>query len=177
MRRVIIFISLIVLAAIVLAACGTPTPRATRPAQLPTAVPPDPNLVQPGTGGWAISFLYEFPSDFWEPGPHRYSLTTVCPIMPGGGQQAVSQNFDIDENASMHDGSIYFRLSGMSTGPLDSIQGFAALHPSQATAAVVTFVGLPEESLDLVAERCEAVVAWDGLLLVEVLEPQEPYQP
>jgi hypothetical protein len=169
--------SILALGLCLLIGCSTPEPRQLLP-DLPTAVPPDPNQVRFGQGGnWALSFSYAFPANFWNAGPHQYTLITDCPIVAGGGETVAQQAFIATEDAPLHDGPIYLRLNGLSIGVVDQIiEPIRTIHPQQETIAVVTFPQLPEEALEPIAQQCSVTFIWDTETNIQTLEPQEPFE-
>ena len=168
----------LLVAGLLVVACGPAQPRPLLP-ELPTAVQPRANQLLASQGGaWAISFLHEFPADFWSSGPHEYALVTRCPILTGGGETATRQTFAVTEDAPLYNGPIYLRLGGLSQDVTDQIvEPIQSIHPQQPTVAVVTFPGLPQEVLEAMAQECEVIVAWDGESNVETLKPQTPFEP
>jgi hypothetical protein len=170
----------LVLTPLLAAACGgaaeTPTlvavPTALPVASLPTAIPPEGE-----TSLWAIDFRLEFPASFWTLGQHQYGFFMDCAEL-GQVQSAGDYHlFQVTNAVAAFEDPIYLRLAGLSTGPLDPIN-LDAIHPDQATVAVVTILGITEEQARQAAssDDCEIVFGWDGIK-AENLTAGEPFQP
>lgn len=147
-------------------------PTALPAASLPTAVPPEGE-----TSVWAVSFSFEFPSDFWAVGQHQYGFFMNCPELGQLDAAGEWRFFQVTNAAPSFQAPIYFRLAGLSTGPLDPIN-VDAINPGQATVAVVTILGISEEQALGAADSaaCEIVFGWDGMQ-AENLVAGEPFQP
>lgn len=155
-------------------AAETPSglPTALPAASLPTAVPPE-----GATDIWAVSFSYDFPAEFWPIGQHQYGFFMDCPELGQLESAGEWRFFQVTNAAPSFEGPIYFRLGGLSTGPLDPINA-DAINPRQVTVAVVTILGISEEqALDAAdSEACEIVFGWDGMR-AENLVAGVPFQP
>jgi len=166
----------------VLVACSpaAPAPTQTSPPTaapatiLPTAIPPE-----AFSGGWAISFEYPFPENFWNVGTHRYGFYIECPLLMEESYGGEWIWFDVtnDEFLLVYELPVYLRLGGLSFGPLAPISMDTIRH-EQATIAVVTLLGITEEDAKLVTTSSECVILmnWDGVSTL-ILTPGEPFQP
>ena len=167
-----------ILGGLLLAACtarpglapSTPTPAA--PTSLPTAVGPE---VQPGT--WAVSFSYEFPAGFWLQGDHRYGFYMDCPVLQQFNVPSEYTDFTVTLETTAFDSPVYLRLGGLSTGALAPIN-LDAIHPDQATVAVVTVLGVTEDQAQQADQtsECEIVIGWDTMN-AQTLIAAEPFRP
>jgi hypothetical protein len=172
---------LLSLAAVGLAACSAEIDEPPTPAAIPTAVPPVslPTAVAPDeiTGLWAVSFQYAFPDNFWPIGQHQYGFFLDCPVLGQVDGSTEYRVFQVTNSVASFDGPIYLRLGGLSTGVLAPIN-VDSINPEQATAAVVTILGVSEEQARGASEAndCEVVVGWDGVG-AENLMAGEPFQP
>ena len=167
-----------ILGGLLLAACAarpglapsTPTPAA--PTSLPTAVGPE---AQPGT--WAVSFSYEFPAGFWPEGAHPYGFYMDCPVLQQFNVPSEYRDFTVTQETIAFDSPVYLRLGGLSPGALALIN-LDAIHPDQATVAVVTLLGVTEDQArqaDQTSE-CEIVIGWDAVN-AQTLIAAEPFRP
>ncbi len=149
------------------------SPRAAVPqTMLPTAIPPE---VFPG--GWAISFEYPFPENFWNVGIHRYRFYIDCPLLNQEIYKGETRRFIVSEEMPVNEESIYLRLGGLSYGPLAPFSTIT-VNPMQATIAIVTFSGVTEEDAKLATTSTDCTVSMtrDGVSTV-ILIPGEPFQP
>lgn len=139
---------------------------------LPTAVPP--NAV---SGQWAIPFEHEFPVGFWAEGLHRYGFLFSCPAMDAGTSGSEWRIFEVTNESPVQEDPVYMRLQGLSFGRLSTTH-FDIIHPDQKTVALVTFLGLSEETAREASSSadCEVVMRWDDVA-AEALTPGIPYQP
>jgi hypothetical protein len=139
---------------------------------LPTAVPP--NAV---SGQWAIPFEYEFPLGFWAEGLHRYGFLFSCPAIDVGTSGSEWRIFEVTGESPVQDDPVYMRLQGLSFGRISSAH-FDIIHPEQKTVALVTFLGLSEETAQEAAgsSDCEVLMRWDDVA-TQMLAPGNPYQP
>ena len=154
----------------IISACGLQS--APAPTPLPTAVPPSGTQIE--GGDWAVSFAHEFPEQLWASGVHRYKFQLNCPgILEDSDADWVY--FDVLEEADVLPFPVYFRLHGLSTDVLAG-QNVEALHPDQATIAVVTLVGLSEENTSYAIDNCICLFHWDADLF-QLLTPGEPFIP
>jgi hypothetical protein len=166
------------LGSLLLAACtaradlAPPTPTLVAPTGLPTAVGPE---VQPGT--WAVSFSYEFPAGFWPEGAHRYGFYMDCPVLQQFNVPSEYIDFTVTQETAAFDSPIYLRLGGLSTGALAPIN-LDAIHPDQATVAVVTVLGVTEDQARQAGQtsECEIVIGWDTVN-AQTLIAAEPFRP
>jgi hypothetical protein len=71
--------------------------------------------------------------------------------------------------------TVFLRIAGLSIDRLGA-PTVTTIHPEQPTVAVVTIAGIAEEDLEQVRNECGVLMSWD-LHPVEVLQPQEPFQP
>ncbi len=155
------------------------------PTPIPSLVPsleaatPLPTAVQPETttgGNWALTFRYDFPEMFWEPGDHTYGFVIECP----------NTNFDfktewiffrVTENAEHVPFPIYLRLNGLSMEPFTpTYSQEARIHPDQETAAIVHLVGLTEEQVEEARSECDLLIGWDRAA-PQNLEPMDAFKP
>lgn len=175
--------SLLILLLPLLAGCASPAaePTATladptaEPAvaeSLPTAVPPD----SIGSG-WAISYQIALPADFWSEGVHTYGYLMSCPFL--GQMEAGTEWLDlkVSDSTPVLPDPVYLRINGQSTGPTDDIN-IDMINPSQETIAVLTIIGISEDSANKAfhSSDCQVVMRWDNKG-TEILEPLPPYQP
>lgn len=145
---------------------------AERPTPLPTAVPPK---YTPGV--WGIGFEYEFPTGFWEEGPHQYAYRIDCPDLFGEDSTSSWQPFTVTQDVGLMPLAAYMRSYGLSRDawkPIDWAGPY--IHPRQFTIAVVYIVGVPEEVAERAAEECQAHVLWDEHFS-QTLAPMEPFLP
>jgi len=145
------------------------------PLSLPTAVPPDPALGEPGD--LALPFTYEFEKDSIPVGFHRYGYMINCPTVTTDITGGRWISFIVSEDEELLDNPVYLRLAGMSTDPLGGYQVFI-LHPDQEIIAVVTFVGISEETVQIISDSaaCEVIIRLDNLLNFNLI-PGESYKP
>lgn len=168
----------IILGGLALAACSAqatlppPTPTQIEPTSLPTAVGPE---AQPGT--WAVSFSYEFPAGFWLEGDHRYGFYMDCPVLQQFNVPSEYRDFTVTQGTIAFESPVYFRLGGLSTGALAPIN-LEAIHPDQATVAVVTVIGVTEDQARQAGKlsECEMVIGWDAIN-AQTLVAAEPFRP
>ena len=169
----------ILLGGFALAACtaqatlAPPTPTPIVPTSLPTAVGPEAQV-----GTWAISFSYEFPAGFWLEGDHRYGFYMDCPVLQQFNVPSEYRDFTVTLDTIAFESPVYLRLGGLSTGALAPIN-LDAIHPDQATVAVVTVVGVTEEQARQAAGQpgeCDLVIGWDGPN-AQTLVAAEPFRP
>ena len=149
-----------------------PTPTPIVPTSLPTAVGPE---AQPGT--WALSFSYEFPAGFWAEGNHRYGFYMDCPVLQQFNVPSEYRDFTVTQDILPFDSPVYLRLGGLSSGALAPIN-LDAIHPDQATIAVVTVVGVTEEQAQQATRpgECDMVIGWDNIN-AQTLVAAEPFRP
>lgn len=180
-RRAVPLALLLAAAGLLAAACASteetePTsagvPTALPAALLPTAVPPAGD-----TGTWAVSFVYEFPASFWPLGQHQYGFFMDCPELGQLESAGEYRFFQVTNAAPAFEDPVYFRLAGLSTGPLAPIN-LEVIHPDQITIAVVTILGISEEQALNAADSaaCEVVFGWDGMSAASLIAG-EPFQP
>ncbi|MGH2619441.1 MAG: hypothetical protein ACRDHG_02565 [Anaerolineales bacterium] len=168
----------IILGGLALAACtaqatlAPPAPTQIVPTSLPTAVGPE---AQPGT--WAVSFSYEFPTGFWLEGDHRYGFYMDCPVLQQFDVPSEYRDFTVTQETIAFESPVYLRLGGLSTGALAPIN-LEAIHPDQATVAVVTLIGVTEEQARqaVQAGECDMVIGWDAVN-AQTLVAAEPFRP
>jgi len=145
------------------------------PLSLPTAVPPD---TAPGTAGdLALPFTYEFEKESIPLGLHRYGYMINCPAISNGITGSDWISFIVSETEELLDFPVYLRLAGMSTDPLGGYQVFN-LHPDQEIIAVVTFMGISEETVKIVSDSadCEVIIRLGDKSSLKLV-PGEPYLP
>jgi len=142
---------------------------------LPTAVPPDPALG--AAGDLALPFTYEFEKESIPVGFHRYGYMINCPTITNDVSGSDLISFIVSEDEELLDNPVYLRLAGMSTDPLGGYQVFF-LHPDQEVIAVVTFVGISEETAQIASDSpdCEVIIRLDNLLNFNLV-PGEFYKP
>ena len=154
----------------------TPTPAVPPlPVTLPTAVPPE---VAPGAAGdLALPFTYEFEKESIPLGLHRYGYMISCPAISNDITGSSWISFIVSENEELHDYPVYLRLAGMSTDPLGGYQVFN-LNPDQKIIAVVTFVGISEETVKIISDSsdCEVIIRLDNVSNFNLV-PGEPFTP
>jgi hypothetical protein len=145
------------------------------PLSLPTAVPPDAPLGAPGD--LALPYTYEFEKESIPLGLHRYGYLISCPAITNDVTGSSWINFIVSETEELLDNPVYLRLAGMSTDPLGGYQVFN-LHPDQEIIAVVTFVGISEETIKVVSDSpdCDVIIRLDDVLSLKLI-PGEPYKP
>ena len=146
--------------ALLLAACG------------PTLTPVDPPA-QPG-GTMAVQFTRGFAPGHWEPGPHGYRLGVSCTELEIALEPPVIR-FDAEPSQAVLDEPVWLRFDGPSPTSL-SPSDHSAIHPDQATVAVMTLVGLTVAEAELAVTDCAATVVYDGND-AERLDPGEPFIP
>ena len=154
----------------------TPTPTVPPfPLSLPTAVPPDAALG--ASGDLALPFTYEFEKESIPLGFHRYGYMINCPTITNDVTGSSWISFIVSENEELLDNPVYLRLAGMSTDPLGGYQVFN-LHPDQEIIAVVTFMGISEETVQIVSDSldCEVIIRLDDVLNFNLV-PGESYKP
>ncbi|MCD4802616.1 MAG: hypothetical protein K8R16_06705 [Anaerolineales bacterium] len=142
---------------------------------LPTAVPPE---FDPGAAGdLALSFTYEFEKESIPLGLHRYGYMISCPAITSGVTGSDWISFIVSENEELLNIPVYLRFAGMSTDPLSGYQVFN-LHPDQEIIAVVTFMGISEETVQIVSGStdCDVIIRLDDVLNFNLV-PGEPYKP
>jgi hypothetical protein len=149
----------------------TTFPTTPLPTLLPTAIPP-----QSVPGTWAVPFEYEFAPEFWSVGMHRYGYYIDCPVL-GNNVAGEWQNFRVSEDVSRFVAPVFLRLGGLSYGRLGPIST-DAIHPQQATIAVVTILGVSAEDAARMATtaECQVLMRWDDVA-TQLLIPGEPFQP
>ena len=154
----------------------TPTPPVPPlPLTLPTAVPPE---VAPGAAGdLALPFTYEFEKESIPLGLHRYGYMIHCPAISNEVTGSSWISFIVSENEELLDNPVYLRLAGMSTDPIGGFQVFN-LHPDQEIIAVVTFVGISEETVKIISDSpdCEVIIRLGDKSSLKLV-PGEPYLP
>lgn len=152
----------------------TSPPKAPPATLLPTAIPPE-----TFAGGWAISFEYPFPENFWSVGDHRYGFYIECPLLMQESYGGEWIWFRVTDEAivPVYKMPVYLRLAGLSFGPLAPIS-MDTIHHEQVTIAVVTLLGLTEEDAKLATTSpdCVILMNWDGVS-TQILTPGEPFQP
>ncbi len=144
----------------VISACG---------ASLTAVEPPS----EPG-GTVAVPFTLEFEPGHWDSGSHAYRLALECPQL-GTTIEPPVVRFDVDPSAPHLADPVWLRFDGLSTTSL-SPADLAAIHPGQATVAVMTVVGLTGAEAEVAVEDCSATVVYDGKD-PERLPPAEPFIP
>jgi hypothetical protein len=145
------------------------------PLVLPTAVPPE--LAPGAAGDLALPFTYEFDKDSIPLGFHRYGYMIKCPAISDDVTGSSWISFIVSENEELLDNPVYLRLAGISTDPLGGFKVFN-LHPDQEIIAVVTFVGISEETVKIVSDssNCEVIILLDEKSSLKLM-PGEPYSP
>ena len=154
----------------------TPTPAVPAlPLSLPTAVPPE--LAPGAAGDLALPFTYEFEKESIPLGFHRYGYMINCPTITNDVTGSDWISFIVSEDEELLDYPVYLRLAGISTDPLGGYQVFI-LHPDQEVIAVVTFVGISEETVQIVSNSpdCEVIIRLDNVLNFNLV-PGESYKP
>ncbi|MCP4356550.1 MAG: hypothetical protein GY796_00835 [Chloroflexi bacterium] len=171
--------TLLIVFVLMLAGCGTAvaTPEPILFPDLPTAVPPSVNT---SAGSWAVSYSYQFPDNFWTTaeGTHRYAFNLVCPDELSDLEfDSPWRTFQVATEQAPQPDIIYLRLQGLSQEVfVPRYMPEAVIHPNQATAAVVHFLGLQEETAEQAIESCAGLIAWDEAP-PQTLTPSEPFQP
>ena len=153
-----------------------PTPTVpSLPLSLPTAVPPEAALG--AAGDLALPFTYEFEKESIPLGLHRYGYMISCPAITNGVTESSWISFIVSETEELLDYPVYLRFSGMSTDPLHGNQVFN-LHPDQEIIAVVTFMGISEETVQIVSDSsdCEVIIRLGEKSSLKLV-PGEPYKP
>lgn len=142
---------------------------------LPTAVPPESG--SGAAGDWALPLTYEFEKESIPLGLHRYGYMINCPAIANDVTGSSWISFIVSENEELLDNPVYLRLAGMSTDPLSGYQVFN-LHPDQEIIAVLTFVGISEETAQIASGStdCEVIIRLDDVLNFNLV-PGEPYKP
>jgi len=142
---------------------------------LPTAVPPE--FAPEAAGDLALSFTYEFEKESIPLGLHRYGYMISCPAITNGVTGSDWISFIVSENEELLDNPVYLRFAGMSTDPLSGYQVFN-LHPDQEIIAVVTFMGISEETVQIASGStdCDVIIRLDDVLNFNLV-PGEPYKP
>ena len=145
------------------------------PVSLPTAVPPDAALGEPGD--LALPFTYEFEKGSIPVGFHRYGYMINCPTITNDVSGGGWIRFIVSEDEELLDNPVYLRLAGMSTDPIGGYQVFN-LHPEQEIIAVVTFVGISEETVQLISDSpaCEVIIRLNNVLNFNLISG-ESYKP
>ena len=136
---------------------------------LPPASLPD----QIEEGIWAVSFIHEFGEGFWEEGNHVYQLALDCSEIDSDPIASSPISFQVSPLNPPID-LVFLRLSGLA----DSLLGPAnvgAFNPQQATAAVITVLGLSESQARGAMESCAGTVTWDLAGSADLL-PSELFQ-
>jgi hypothetical protein len=154
----------------------TPTPTLPPlPTPLPTAVPPE--IPAGAPGDLALPFIYEFEKGSIPMGFHRYGFLVSCPGLTTGVTGSDWINFTVSQTEELIEGPVYLRLAGISTDPLGGRQVFN-LHPDQEIIAIVTFIGVTEESAQQARESqdCEIIIRLDDKSTLKLL-PGETYKP
>jgi hypothetical protein len=153
-----------------------PTPTVSSlPLSLPTAVPPESG--PEAAGDWALPFTYEFDKESIPLGLHRYGYMINCPAIANDVTGSSWISFIVSETEELLDYPVYLRLAGMSTDPLGGYQVFN-LHPDQEIIAVVTFVGISEEMVQIISDSrdCEVIIRLGEKSSLQLV-PGEPYTP
>lgn len=145
------------------------------PVSLPTAVPPEISLG--AQGDLALPFTYEFEKDSIPLGLHRYGYMINCQAIFNDITGSSWISFIVSENEELLDSPVYLRLAGMSTDPIGGYQVFN-LHPDQEIIAVVTFVGISEETVTIISDSsdCEVIIRLDEKSSLKLM-PGESYSP
>lgn len=182
MKKIVLTLILIGVFLLTCSACTalneveTPTPAIPPlPLSLPTAVPPE---IAPGAAGdLALPFTYEFEKESIPLGLHRYGYMINCPAISNDITGSSWISFIVSENEELLDNPVYLRLAGMSTDPLGGYQVFN-LHPDQEIIAVVTFVGISEETVKIISDSpdCEVIIRLDNVSNFNLV-PGEPFTP
>ena len=145
------------------------------PLTLPTAVPPQ--LAPGAAGDLALPFTYEFEKESIPLGLHRYGYMIHCPAISTDVTGSSWISFIVSENEELLNYPVYLRLVGMSTDPLGGYQVFN-LHPDQEIIAVITFMGISEETVQIVSDSpdCEVIIRLDDISNFNLV-PGESYKP
>ena len=138
-------------------------------ADLPLAEKPD--TVEQAT--WGLPFAVEFPAGYWEAGAHRYRFLIDCPVLEAE-VESLPVEFRVTPLTPTLNKTVYLRMAGLSDGIMMPAN-VRAIHPDQATTAVVTFLGLSQATIDE-ASSCEGLVEFDGDR-AELMQPGEPFRP
>ena len=158
----------IIISALVLVACGSDEPLAgsdLEPAEVPTNV-------EPAT--LALPFRVDLPGGYWEEGAHRYRFIIDCPHL-GDPLESSPVEFRVTQLTRTIQGPVYLRLSGLSTGIMMPAN-VGAIHPTQPTIAVVSFLGLDQTTVDAATAECSGLMEYDGGV-TEVISPAAPFRP
>jgi hypothetical protein len=128
-------------------------------------------------GDLALPFTFVFEKGSIPMGFHRYGYLISCPGLTTGATGSDWINFTVSQTEELIEGPVYLRLAGISTDPLGGRQVFN-LHPDQEIIAVVTFIGVSEESAQIAREsqRCEVIIRLDDRSTIK-LQPGETYKP
>lgn len=145
------------------------------PTPLPTAVPPDPELV--AGGNWMVAFEHEFSPSLWAAGEHRWAFNIDCPAAGFGNQSTRWFSLLVSEEVAVLEGPVYLRISGgISRDPIGAAS-IQVIHPEQRVIAVVTFVGLsPAVANNIEMLGCEVLVSVDNDEPISLVA-QAPYHP
>ena len=137
---------------------------------LPLADQPD--TVEQDT--WGLPFMVELPPGYWAVGAHRYRFVVKCPALVTE-VESIPVEFRVTTLTGTLDQTVFIRLMGLSDGIMMPAN-VGAIHPDQATTAVVTFLGLSQATIDEASESCAGVMEFDGDQ-TEPLLPGEPFHP
>ena len=169
---------------LIMAACSNQN-ELEEPTPIPSPVPsleaatPLPTAVQPETttgGDWALTFRYDFPEMFWEPGDHTYGFVIECPNI-GYDYNGEWLFFRVTENTEHVPFPIFLRLNGLSMEPFTpNYSQEDRIHPDQETAAMVHLVGLSEEQVEEARSECEILIGWDRAA-PQTLVPMDAFRP
>jgi len=153
---------LVVIIALLTAACGSEV------AGLDEAPRPESFEVGP----WAVEFSLDLEPGFWDVGPQRYQIWLECE--PLGPRQWSQHNFEADEDSGIIEHDVYVRLYGLSvhkTGPT----GIKHINTEQPTIALVTVLGLAQDTAIEAAEECVAELRLEDGRVFEI-PPRAPFR-
>jgi len=173
MKRLIF---LFALAAFVLAACEQASDSNLQAdfTPLPTAVPPSEGA---GGGSLNLPFAAQIPVNHLVEGDHRYAIWVKCPLEGLENMSSGWIRLIVSESFTQLETNVFLRLGGISTDPLapPNLPGF---HPQQeGVQALVTLLGLTEETLDTAINECDMVILFnDGIPATLQLHPLDPFE-
>jgi hypothetical protein len=127
---------------------------------LPTIFSTPGEASTPGSS-WVVAYEHEFPSDFWTPGTHDYTLTISCPLTEPT-RDTVSHSFEVSEEAASIPGAVYLRVTGLRDAPFEEGELLETIHPNQPTIARVSLTYPTVEEAQVASQDCQLFISWDG---------------